>query len=429
METKRWDVTIIGAGLAGLTAAVCLAQAGQQVLLLEQSTRLGGRAATDERQGSRLNLGPHALYKTGAGLKTLRELGVEPNAGQVKLAGQLLTEHKAHRLPVTAGRLLMSGCFSLGEKAELASLLTRIGKLDPRTVEGLTLQEWLYGGLKGTNARRFLLALARLSTYANAPELISAGAVVRQYQMSLGGVYYVHEGWQTMVDALGVRATAAGAAVRTGHKVTRIRGTHPELTVQLQDGTEICTRAVLSTLRPQVTAALAGAAPDSHLGRLGRQVVPVYGSALDVVVRRLPNPQANFALHLEQPFYYANHSFTARLTQDPEHAVLHLFRYNSPQEAGSPERHRGELERFLDRLQPGWQREVVTTRYLPRIAVTNGLPTVERVIAARRAAQPETVVADMPGLYLAGDWVVGESLLADAAIVSGKELAERLLRL
>ncbi|ARU60851.1 hypothetical protein CBW65_06890 [Tumebacillus avium] len=430
METKRWDVTIIGGGLAGLTAAVYLAKAGKQVLLLEQSARLGGRAATDEKQGSLLNIGPHGLYKKGAGLKTLHELGVTPDAGQVKLAGLLVAgpQQKVHNLPVSALRLLTSGCFSIAEKAELAGFLTRILKLDPQTVEGLTLQEWLHGELKGKNARSFFLTLARLSTYSNAPAQVSAGAVIRQYQLAMGGVYYVHEGWKTMVQALGERAQEAGAAIQTGQKVTAIKGTRPEMTVQLADGTEIATGAVLSTLSPQVTAQLTGAEPDSHLGKLCSRITPVYGSALDVVVRRLPNPNANFALHLELPYYYSNHSHTARLSRESDHAVLHLFKYHSPQETASPEQHRKELESFLDLLQPGWQSELVTSRYLPRIAVTNGLPTVERVTEARRAKQPETVVSDIPGLYLAGDWVVNDALLADAAIVSGKEMAHRLLR-
>ena len=41
---SHYDVVVIGAGLAGLTAANVLARAGRSVLLLEQHYKLGGMA-------------------------------------------------------------------------------------------------------------------------------------------------------------------------------------------------------------------------------------------------------------------------------------------------------------------------------------------------------------------------------------------------
>lgn len=56
METTS-DVLIIGAGIAGLTAAGALREAGAQVRVLEKSRGLGGRAATRRLHGVRVDHG------------------------------------------------------------------------------------------------------------------------------------------------------------------------------------------------------------------------------------------------------------------------------------------------------------------------------------------------------------------------------------
>lgn len=60
----RADVVVIGAGFAGLSAAVRLAAAGRSVVVVEQAPRLGGRATsfTDRESGERVDNGQHALF-------------------------------------------------------------------------------------------------------------------------------------------------------------------------------------------------------------------------------------------------------------------------------------------------------------------------------------------------------------------------------
>jgi squalene-associated FAD-dependent desaturase len=58
------DVIVIGGGIAGLACAVALADSGLQVVVLERSERLGGRAGswTDATTGDTVDIGPHIVH-------------------------------------------------------------------------------------------------------------------------------------------------------------------------------------------------------------------------------------------------------------------------------------------------------------------------------------------------------------------------------
>lgn len=64
-DNVRWDVIIVGAGIAGLRAAQILQQNGRRVLLLEARNRTGGRVWTDDYNGLPLELGASWIHGTG----------------------------------------------------------------------------------------------------------------------------------------------------------------------------------------------------------------------------------------------------------------------------------------------------------------------------------------------------------------------------
>lgn len=62
MSDKELDVIIIGAGMAGLTAARTLAEAGIRVTLLEARSRIGGRILTHRSGGQPIELGAEFIH-------------------------------------------------------------------------------------------------------------------------------------------------------------------------------------------------------------------------------------------------------------------------------------------------------------------------------------------------------------------------------
>jgi squalene-associated FAD-dependent desaturase len=89
MASTRYDVVVIGAGFAGLSAAVRLAGNGARVLVLEARSRLGGRATAfaDRETGELVDNGQHVLM--GCYTETLAFLETIGAIGNLRIERQL----------------------------------------------------------------------------------------------------------------------------------------------------------------------------------------------------------------------------------------------------------------------------------------------------------------------------------------------------
>lgn len=82
------SVLVVGAGIAGLTAAYRLKQAGHRVRVLEAGDDVGGRAHTVHKQGYRIDTGAGALFETyHAYMELAAELGLKQD---IRLSEQLI---------------------------------------------------------------------------------------------------------------------------------------------------------------------------------------------------------------------------------------------------------------------------------------------------------------------------------------------------
>src|ERR1051325_3105432 len=69
--TAKAPVVVIGAGPAGLTAALQLAELGVPVLVVEANRRVGGLAQTVEYKGFRFDIGGHRFFTKGPAVRQL----------------------------------------------------------------------------------------------------------------------------------------------------------------------------------------------------------------------------------------------------------------------------------------------------------------------------------------------------------------------
>ncbi len=424
MEREQTDdVIVVGGGLAGLTATTILARAGRRVTVLEQAATLGGRAHTDGEGGFLFNRGPHALYRGGEARAILRRLGIVYSGHWVPPAALGLTQDRSGPLPGGPVSFLTTPFLSGAGRREMVRVLARLARLDTSAWDGVSLAAWLARAVHDPSLRTLIALFARVATYTNAPDQLSAGAALNQTRRALfSGVEYLDGGWQTLVRALTAAAQAAGATVAPGRRVTRVMAKPAGWEVTLADGTIRHATAVVLAVSPPVAAHLVSGAPHDTLAAWAAAAIPVQAACLDVGLRTLPRPSLRVAFGVDTPLYYSVHSARARLAPEGG-ATIHVARYLAPGEDGTTAA--PALEAVLDRVQPGWRNVCVAQRFLPRMVVTEALVTAA---AGGCAGRPGPPVPGAAGLYVAGDWVGPAGLLTDAAIASAAQAAEAILR-
>src|SRR5581483_6177079 len=139
--------------------------------------------------------------------------GRPPEAGR----GLLFAGETPHRLPAGLASLLATRLLSPREKWRLVRLLMTLPRRDARPYDRVALGDWIEQTAGHGRLARLLETLFRVSTYADAPRRLSAGAALDQLRLALtGNVWYLDGGWQTLVDGLRDRAAREGAEIRTG---------------------------------------------------------------------------------------------------------------------------------------------------------------------------------------------------------------------
>src|SRR4051794_13760181 len=94
-------VAVIGGGIAGLSAAEALARAGTEVVLLESAGQVGGKLATGDLAGHRIDIGAESvLARRPEALDLAQRFGLGPRLVHPAAAGAYVwTRSRLRPLP------------------------------------------------------------------------------------------------------------------------------------------------------------------------------------------------------------------------------------------------------------------------------------------------------------------------------------------
>jgi squalene-associated FAD-dependent desaturase len=413
-------VAVVGAGWAGLAAAVTLVEQGIPVVVFEAARTAGGRARRVTLQGMELDNGQHVLIGAyGGTLRMMRAVGADPERLLLRVPLELRTDSgfrlKAPRLPAPLhllwGLASASG-LGLRERLRAVRFVQRLRRRGFALAQDETVARLLEREAQGAALRANLWDPLCVSALNTPPDHASAQVFANVLRDTLGAARSASDLLLPRAD-LGAlfpdpavrHVVARGGEVRFGAAVRAIARAGVRFRLDADDAT--FSHAIVACA-PHHAARLLGSF--AALGRLvgtldGFEYEPIHTCYLQYPAEvRLPAPMLGFTRGLLQ------WAFDRAALGGPAGLVAAVVSASGP--------HRSIVHAHLAELL---HRELAAA--VPRLPP----PVWTRVIAEKRATfscrpglfRPSNKTA-VPGLFLAGDYTASDyPATLESAVRSG----------
>lgn len=262
---------VIGAGFAGLAAALDLRRAGHEVVLYEAADRPGGLAAgfRDASWDWPLECFYHHLFATDDDILALvRETGFGDKVLVRRPITAFFHEGRAHALDGPGPVLRFSG-IPPADRLRMGLVIAYLkARRDWRSLEQVSAAEWARRWM-GRAAYDVVWQPLLQGKFGDRHEQIPMSWLwARLHKRSMRLIYF-DGGFPAFADHLAARLTEGGADLRFGETVRSIEPAGEGLHVTASSGTERFDR-VVATIAPHAFAEMAAGLPEPYRQGLAR---------------------------------------------------------------------------------------------------------------------------------------------------------------
>jgi len=266
---------VVGGGLAGLTAAIALAEQGAQVTLFEAKPRLGGATCSFNRDGLIVDTGQHIFLRCCTAYQgLLAKLGmtehapiqprfdatvIAPGGRRARLRRSALPS-PLHMLP----SLLRYRFLSVAERSVMSRASLAMRGVDPAdpAVDNVRFGDWLAAHGQSEHARRVLwdlFTVSGLNVAGDDASLALAAVVIKTGLLGAADAADIGIPGLPLSELHGDAAAGLlaklGADIRLGTKVKGIESGQDGYLIELEDG-QLTADEVVLAVPPEQAARL-----------------------------------------------------------------------------------------------------------------------------------------------------------------------------
>lgn len=272
-KRKRYDVIVIGGGIAGLTVAYNLTKLGRKVLVIEKEKELGGALRSKKMNGSYLELAYHHIFDgDNITLKLIKSLGLKNDLYTGYPYIGFYYKNKIHNLTKNTD-LIGFKPLSVMEKFRLGIVMVMILlSTDMKKLDHIPTKEWLikWGGKSLYN--KFFLPMIKGKFGDTSDRTSTAWFVSRIKLRAKRGkkgekLTYLMGGFYRMIERLAEEIKQSGGEIIINKRIEKIIVKNESVVGVKVSGTIISTGSVVSTIPPEKFLKLARF-PDAYVKKL-----------------------------------------------------------------------------------------------------------------------------------------------------------------
>jgi len=369
-------VIIVGTGIAGLSAAIHASTYGHHVVLLEKSSRIGGRGTSQNIDGFSLHYGPHLLDKKGPFYHLCHKLS------RTKISLKPLRLDKIE----AAGHGLIRPTGNIKQAAENLRALRNQEATNPHFQAINFLTNW--GGRHNQK---------------------------RNKSLRKGKLCISNEGWIGLVGRLGAALDEIGVLIETNCEVANINKNK----VCLTDGREVECDAVILACGVNMAKQLLETVDEDLVKQEFAAISKITASFIEAGITSKPMSGKHAIVDSNRRMaVFDNIAIQPRLGASGSHiSAIAVGGLNGADKVYESAKQRSaKLADFLDNHISGWQDNIVTDLRQSSIIVSYQ-GSVDGSIFAKN------------NILLAGQWVSSDYVLSDAAVDTGKSAAKAVTKL